>query len=139
MGLQHNTAVLLRAIAAWIDSHPDANVDAVSIDTVLGPATVRYYGIRDAVDLADHARRIGGAWQKDADDVGLFRLRQEIAPGVFYELIANREDVCERVQVGEETVTEPDPSSTTAVKLPMVERVVPVYEWRCASILALGS
>lgn len=139
MGEQHNTAVTLRAIAAWMDSHPEAEIDAVTLDVVVGRNTVRYYGVKDAADLADRARRVGGRWAKETDDVGLFRLRQEIVPGVFYELIANREDVCERVQVGEETVLEPDPSSTTAVKLPMVERVVPVYEWRCDPILAHAS
>lgn len=138
MGEQQHTAVLLRAIAAWMDSHPDAEIDQVSLDRVslerVLASTVRCYGVKDAADLADRARRIGGRWAKEADDYGLFRLRQEIAPGVFYELIANREDVCERVQVGEETVTEPDPVAVGA--LPVVERVVPVYEWRCDPILA---
>jgi hypothetical protein len=130
---QNRTAVTLRAIAAWLESHPDAVANNVTLDPYTGSA-VRDYGVTDAADLADRARRIGGRWTKQADDYGLFKLRQEIVPGVFYELVANREDVCERVQVGEEAVTEPDPVAVEA--LPKVERMVPVYEWRCEPILA---
>jgi hypothetical protein len=51
-------------------------------------------------------------------------------------VLASRKDVCERVQVGEETLTEsiPDPS----VEVPTVEvtKTVPVYEWQCSPLLA---
>lgn len=124
----------LRAIAAWIESHPDARVDRVNLDLMMGTAEVTGYGVRNAEDLASRAVRLGGRWEKQAGDYGLFTLRQEILPGVFYRLVANREDVCERVQTGEKTVTERDPKAVAA--LPGVTRTVPVYEWRCGPILA---
>jgi hypothetical protein len=71
---QNRTAVTLRAIAAWLESHPDAVADSVTLDPFLG-STVRDYGVTDAADLAARARRIGGRWTKQANDaVALFKL-----------------------------------------------------------------
>jgi hypothetical protein len=127
---QHDLTRLLRAVAAWLESHPEAKVDSIHLDPLVKQYKVCCYGVAGKADLAARARAIGGHWTKHADsESGLFRLMQEIAPGVFYELIASQSSVCERVHVGVKLVTEVAPDA------PTVERTVPVYEWRCGSIL----
>ncbi|MGH8876937.1 MAG: hypothetical protein ACRD0P_06305, partial [Stackebrandtia sp.] len=56
--------------------------------------------------------------------------------GLSVELIANRDDVCERVVIGTREVTKavPDPAVTApTVTITEVEEVI---EWRCGSLLA---
>lgn len=89
---QPDLTVTLRAVAAWLESHPEADVHRAHFDVLTGSA-LHCYAVRDGADLAARAEAIGGDWTEQIDeDVHLFRLRQEIVPGVWYELITNRED-----------------------------------------------
>jgi hypothetical protein len=60
-------------------------------------------------------------------------------------VLANRNDVCERVQVGTETVTrevrDEDAVAEALADIPVatVTEEVPVYEWECKPLLAAGS
>jgi hypothetical protein len=128
----------LRALAAWLDSHPE--FEPYSIDTG-GPTVVaHHYGVRDASDLADRAMALGGRWEKRTGGLldDLFTLRQQVAPSVFAELTGDRESVCTRVVTGSRTVEveEPDPAAVAA--LPKVTRtqVIEDVEWRCEPLLA---
>lgn len=133
----HSTAVQLRAIAAWLDSHPE--FEPYDIGLGWEAPIVRQYGL-DAEIMAEIARTVGGRWTKDVGGASdeLFKLRQEIVPGVFVELIGSRENVCKRVVTGtrEIEVTEPDPDAVAA--LPKVTRTVTVEDahWDCGPILS---
>lgn len=61
-----------------------------------------------------------------------FRLQRRFG-SVLLEVWTTRDAVCERVQVGTETIETPDPEALAAV--PTVTEERPVYEWRCAPIL----
>ena len=85
----------------------------------------------DASDMADLAVSIGGRWDKEETDTH-FRLIKSFG---IHEvvIVTDREKVCERVQIGVETVEVPDPT------VPLVSVTRPVYEWRCPdSLLALA-
>lgn len=64
---------------------------------------------------------------------------------ICFRLQTDREEVCERVQVGTETVTrtERDPKAVEAAlaEIPETEvtEEVPVYEWQCTPLLASSS
>lgn len=128
-------AVTLRAIAAWLESHPEFTLGGVYYeDRVL---VVRDFTPKGET-LAELARSLGGRWQKDANerdtgDDALFKLTQEIAPGARAELIAWRSEVCERVVTGTKTELVPDPDA------PLVEREVETVEWRCVPLLEAAS
>lgn len=121
----------LRAVAAWLESHPEVDVHEVALGHYV-EQRVSVYGL-DADRMGKLAREIGGRWDKHVDEL-LFTLKQEIAPGVALELTASRERVCERVVTGTTIVTEPDPEALAAV--PTVTREVETFEWRCAPLLA---
>lgn len=80
--------------------------------------------------LATTAKAIGGQWEK-SELPSHFILRQKV--GVHrIDVFSSRENVCEKVVTGTETVTIPDPDA------PMVTVEREVYEWKCPpSILAM--
>ena len=85
----------------------------------------------DASDMADLAVSIGGRWDKEETDTH-FRLIKSFGTHEVV-IVTDREKVCERVQIGVETVEVPDPT------VPLVSVTRPVYEWRCPdSLLALA-
>lgn len=138
LALPPSRAEVLRSIADWLDAHPDANATQINFNAYPGIARVDDFSISSATQLAEAARAIRGRWTKDTKgDSGLYMLTQEILPGVTFELVAMRSNVCERVKTGETTVHEPDPDAVAL--LPRVERVVETFEWHCAPILGAAS
>jgi hypothetical protein len=75
----------LRAIAAWLESHPAANPGW--IDFILYPPTViaREWLIVGDPELYDRARQIGEGWHDEWRDRAL-GVEWQIAPGVVYRL-----------------------------------------------------
>ncbi|HZV74557.1 MAG TPA: hypothetical protein VFF79_12640 [Conexibacter sp.] len=119
----------LRAIADWLDANPAAEPSSIAVYS--DDARILDFAL-DAQSLARRALSIGGRWAKGGTD-DHFWLRQEILPGVIYELCSHREAVCERVVVGTEMVTEPAPDA------PMVEVEREIVEYRCPpSLLSIG-
>lgn len=125
----------LKQVAIWLDGHRD-EWDAAD----LGRPGVSGHGalIRllvfcwNAEQLAAVARILAdraplGAVEKDQDD-DYARVTRRFGT-VFVEAYAQRETVCERIEVGTETVEVPDPDAPKVT----IER--PVYEWRCAPLL----
>lgn len=106
----------LRAMADWFDRHPDLP------GSVHGAVMI----FADADELPVVARALGTA-EKDADEYG-FRLRRRFGP-VPLSTYTARDAVCERVKVGERTVTRHVPPE--GVELVEVAEVEDVYEWRC--------
>lgn len=114
----------LRILTDFLDAHP--------------AAVPRYQCIRmdhfvDTLDEATAVRRaVGGQWTKH--EMGsFFVLRRRITPHTTIEVTLAREQACERVQVGTETVMVP------AEDAPMVEVEQPVYEWKCPESLLAGA
>ena len=88
--------------------------------------------VNDAEGLLNTARELGGKWKKK-DKGSWFCLVQNFGPH-HIDINANRENVCEQVEVGEETVMVTDPEA------PKIEVTRPVYEWKCPeSLNALAS
>ncbi len=52
------------------------------------------------------------------------------------KVVANREEVCERVVVGARQVTETIPDPSVTVPTVEITKTVEDVEWRCTSILA---
>lgn len=120
------TADTLRALADWLDAHPTANG---TVDFSMGHGRILDYTMgRD--EITAQARALGGQWEKDISEM-YFWLRQEVVPGVTYDLYTMRDIVCERVVVGTEEVEIPDPD----VEVPTVTVVRDVVEWRCPDSL----
>ena len=133
----------LRAVADLLDAHPE----------LPRPPYVACYDHRpheadlawnfhfngNAEDAADQKakaalmlRTLGGKWAKDFDwrdaDRADFRQTRD---GLNLRVTVNRSAVCERVVVGEETVTLPAVEAQ-----PERTETREVVEWRCESVLA---
>ncbi|MEV6897501.1 hypothetical protein [Amycolatopsis sp. NPDC051372] len=127
----------LRVLADMIEQNPEI-------------AELASYGLRQFYTFhshtaADHALlaklglRYGAKVDKDISDKQ-YNLELSFADGaVVAHSLASREDVCEWVETGTETVTKsvPDPS----VEVPMVEvtETITMGEWRCRPLLAAQS
>ncbi|MCU1493345.1 MAG: hypothetical protein JWO62_1109 [Acidimicrobiaceae bacterium] len=109
----------LRDLTDWLEKHPEA-ADSYSNYTV-------NLFVLDADEMAALAKSLGGKWEKHSGETW-FTLARHFGPHTV-EINAARAAVCERVQVGEETVEIPDPDA------PKVTVAQPVYEWRCPESL----
>lgn len=129
--------VALRAIAAWLESHPEFGTYEIVFPRYGSEYfEVRNYSCHSAAKVAETVRACGGRWEKVAGDDNslLFTFQQEIAPLVFAAISTGRENVCQRVVVDTKTVTLPAEPALPA--RPERTEVVEIAEWRCAPILA---
>lgn len=116
----------LHRAATFIAAHPELEPHSIEPDGEV--VVIRDLTVTSAEDLARVSRAIGGRWEK-RESGNMFRLERKVAEGVVVELVTWREQVCEAVVVGKETVEVPDPDA------PKVEIERDVIEWRCAPIL----
>lgn len=87
--------------------------------------------------LADYARRAKAAGARVEKEYGdLFGGVKLWWGGVHIWAYANREQVCERVPTGVETVTKEVPDPSVVVPLITVTEDVETYKWVCKPILA---
>ncbi|MHB1950203.1 MAG: hypothetical protein ACYCQK_01860 [Acidiferrobacteraceae bacterium] len=96
-----------------------------------------YYDKDPARAMAEAARAIGGRWEKEQnEDMRQMRLVRRFGPHRIM-LFTARENVCERVVVGTETVTRemPDPDAPPVPTITVTEEVER-FEWRCSPLLA---
>lgn len=77
----------LRAIAAWLESHPEFPAGDVMFMWPDDVVTVNAYGVGTVGDLERRAGIVGGAWMTVRES-GTIRLRQEIMPGVWAQFVA---------------------------------------------------
>jgi hypothetical protein len=128
----------LRSVAAMVEATPDlAPIIESAVSRMNGFVGFGYDDTSAALAMfARAALRHGAKVTKNSDDQ-YYRVFATWGPVTAYAY-ATRGQVCERVQVGEKTVTTtvPDPN----VEIPMVEvtETVPVYEYRCSPLLAAG-
>ncbi len=116
----------LRHMLEWMEDHPQFIAEHIGFQVDLF-----VYG-DDQLGQMREMIRGHGKWNKE--DMGSwFTLRKSFGEHKV-QINAVREEVCERVEVGTETVTIPDPDAPKVT----VER--PVYEWKCPeSVLASAS
>src|ERR1700677_796620 len=113
----------LREIVEFLHNHPEAINTYSSLRVPIG--------VDSTEDLIDRATAIGGKWDKEEGEE-YFHLVKHFGEHQV-RLMVKRDQVCERVLIGNETVEVPDPNA------PKVTITQPVYEWRCPdSLLALA-
>lgn len=128
----------LRKLADLLEQHPDlplpyeGSSGAMAFQFLFGPdpkaamvAASRVLHVRLDKDVVE------------SEYGSYFNLRGHLA-GLQIRLVAFRDAVCRKVQVGEEEITEevPDPEALAAVPTVTVTRTVPKYDWECQPILA---
>lgn len=128
----------LRRIAAFIEANPALAEDLrYSLDEIRVPHIRSNGNAREY--LATYARAAAKAGAKVTKNFGEKWSNVELAFGATTLLVyADRADVCERVVVGTEEVTEEVPDSAYLADAPLVKvtKTVEKVEWRCSPILA---
>lgn len=117
----------LRALADLIETSPDMYQDWRTLEYNLP--------VYSAEEMARTALKIGGTWNKKTLHQW-FSLDRELGGGVTVSVHTNRENVCERVQIGVEKRMVPDPGLME--ELPLVEIEEPIYAWECPDSLLEG-
>ncbi|WP_031470387.1 hypothetical protein [Sciscionella sediminilitoris] len=124
----------LRALADMIEEHPEIRV--AYLDQTYG---LDIWCSRSAKELAAIARAALKHGATVAKDVRGDMFNVAVSwHGMKFKALGKRSEVCERVKVGEETVTEMVPDPKALAKVPRIEltKTVDRYEWRCAPLLA---
>ncbi len=136
--LANEQAVSLRRLADIVEANPNlARTLAYALKGIIVPLV--WDGQRD--DMAAWARAAAQAGAKVdkqvRDNYDQFKLIVTIG-ALGLEILADRDEVCERVVTGTREVTEevPDPEALAAVPKVTVTKVVEDVEWRCGSLLA---
>lgn len=117
----------LRAAANFYERHMDVKTP--------GDTSLVNYIVNTKEDARTIIKALGSC-EKSYDDV-YFRITKEISPGFSLRFVLMRDNVCEKVQVGTKVVEEHVIPAEPAREEKLVpRREEPIYEWRCASILA---
>jgi hypothetical protein len=129
----------LHAAAALIEAHPDLPIPCVFAYSSSRTVEVTWQLMNDDDNKADQrtaaaaiVKALGGKWTKEpwGDRFDMRTTRD----GLKLEIFAHRDQVCERVVVGTETVVVP---AVPAQPERIEEREL--VEWRCESLLAGGT
>lgn len=123
----------LRLLADELDNHPAVPLPSHGREALM-PLLVF---CRHPDEVAAFARAVGGHLDKRAsDDSAFLRVTGRLA-GLAVQAVVERDQVCERVVTGVETVTEqvPDPDAPTIEVTREVEQV----RWECRPLLAGAS
>lgn len=122
----------LRQLADLLDANPVIPLPYPGSTTWAPPMAIHTFD-RDTL-IATIRALPPGTWDKHYGDGPLgFDLTGSLA-GLRVRVSGNREDVCERVVVGTETVTVPAEPAREAT--PERVETVEVVEWKCSPILA---
>lgn len=119
----------LRQLADALEANPDMPAPWGSI--TLFAAHVKRDGESEIEVMARAVKAIPGRVDKGALGDSYFSLSRNFA-GLRYELLAGREEVCTRRQVGEREVIKVVPVSDDTEEITTLE---PVYEWDCDPVL----
>lgn len=121
----------LRNAADFFEAHPELGVPTTALDFVFA-GDVNGKSCDTKEGLAEFVRLVGGRIEKKEDDTFYRLISQQ--NGFIVRAIAWRQNVCERVQIA--TKLEPAHVIPAQEETEVPEREVPVYEWRCPSLLA---
>ena len=120
----------LRNAADFFEAHPEIGMPGEPCFSYYGDVNEKSVDSREG--LAEFARIVGGRIDKDASDHYLTLTAKK--RGFTLRAVAIRSQVCQQVAVG--TKIEPAHTIPAQAEMTVPEREVPVYEWRCPSILA---
>lgn len=132
----------LRALAQWVEDHPEIEVpyeasSSVAMNTFTIGAQSWNSETETEQDVAEvfaaMVKALGGSRTKDADD-RYMRVTRQFGPGVALEVWATRDSVCEAVVLRTETVIEDEIVEPAVTR--RVEKQRDIVEWRCAPLLA---
>jgi len=136
--LARQQAAGLRALADMIEVHPEL---AHNFSHTFGYSGINAHPQREdvAAELADIARialRSGAKVTKDISEK-FHNLVLDFG-AVKVDVLAYREQVCERVVVGTREITEeiPDPDQLAAVPTVTQTRTEDIVKWRCTPLLS---
>lgn len=133
--LASERAAGLRALADLVEATPEVNANYLDGSSSL---TVWYAHKPDVLPaLARAGLTYGAKVDKKINDTEIFELHLSFGP-IRAVALAQRTDVCERVIVGTETVTETVKDPELLAKVPEIEQTVEreIVEWRCEPLLA---
>lgn len=127
-------------LAVWLEANPDIPLP----HNLTGDSEYSYeliharHGADQKAVLAACARALPGKVTKRVltNDESLFNLAGQLPGGINIRVIADRDEVCERVVVGTREVTEKVPDPSVDVPLVEVTKTVEDVEWRCAPVLS---
>lgn len=125
----------LRLLAVLLEQHPDLPLPYYGASETYGRMTV-FCSSRE--QIAEFARLLPGQSTKHVDQDNSnygFALHGTLA-GLHLDIRAHRDEVCERVVTGTETVVKQVPDPTVDVPLVEVTEDVEIVEWRCAPLLS---
>ena len=125
MPTAHEYAQGLREMADFIDAYPH-ELNFSPQEQYLHPRNDK----NRKEEIAEFARLAGHAVKEFSHS--LFSVIKEFPGGVALRMLANREDVCERVLVGEEII----PAKGERFIPAEPERTVQKFEWRCTPLLS---
>ncbi len=126
----------LRELADLLDANPhlalplDGSIEGLAI-------SVHVTGAEDQrSEMAAWSRALPGTKTKQVNS-NYFYLRKTFGGGLYFKVVASRDEVCERVVVGTHEVTEEvvDPAYLAEAPTIVVTKTVEDVEWRCNSIL----
>lgn len=109
----------MRDFCSWLEYHPDVAI----------PSGQKLYVFPDMDEMELYAREMGKC-HKSADE-SYFNLTKDFLPAIQYEPTWHRNQVCERVVVGQKEVTED--IVEVVGKRTVIQDVV---EWKCPKVLA---
>ena len=114
----------LREAAAWFEAHPEVPIPASALHITLYDLG----GDEAELETLKTIARAMGAATKDYED-DFFKLSCTFADAVTVTAVAWRENVCQRIVVGTETVIEQRPPD--GVEMVDVEVEREIVEWDC--------
>jgi hypothetical protein len=122
----------LRNAADFFEARPELGVPSCSEQNYNFCGDINGKSLDSRAGLAEFIRLVGGRIDKDEDDYW-YRL-VSWQHGFSVRALAWRSAVCEQVKVG--VKIEPAHVIPAQEETEVPEREVPVYEWRCPSLLA---
>jgi hypothetical protein len=128
----------LRALADMIEANPEiADTMSYPLRYISAPVTSCDDEVAALAAFARACVRSGAAIRKEGD-TQWFRVVASFGEDVRVDAFGHREEVCERVVTGTETVTKtvPDPEALATVPTVEVTEEVETVEWVCRPLLA---
>ena len=125
-------------LALWLEQNPDIPIPWEIAGTSEQSSILihAHHGEADQKTImAAAARAIPGKVDKDVIGNHLFSIEGTIPGGVRVKVIANRDEVCERVVTGTREVTKTVPDPMVTVPTIEVTETVEDVEWVCGPLL----
>jgi hypothetical protein len=129
----------LRALADILEQHPELRLPYEGDSPDIGKRITFHFLSSDdpRSEIAAARRALGVPLEKEGDSDSYFYFNGNLH-GLYFNLVAFRNEVCERVVVGTREVEIEEPDPELLAQVPTVKRTETVedVEWQCHPILA---